>query len=159
MESMHDKLTALTPNLFNLFAETEVRYRDLDTFKHVNNAVYLSYMEFGRLKYMRRFLEGMIDWKEKGFILGTNHIVYVHPLFLFDKVKIFTGVGKIGNRSVTFVNLLTNGEGKHVAYAYSVLVSYNFEEEKSIPVPEEWREVFEKTDEKLLKFFEKEILR
>ncbi len=159
MESMPNKLKELTEDLFSLFAETEVRYRDLDTFKHVNNSVYPSYMEFGRLKYMHRFLEGMIDWKEKGFILGTNHIVYVHPLFLFDQVRIYTGVGKIGNRSVTFVNLLTNGAGKHVAYAYSVLVSYNFEEEKSIPVPEEWREVFEKTDEKLLKFFEHEILR
>ncbi len=150
---MQNKLLQITPELFSFHAETEVRYRDLDTFKHVNNAVYPSYMEFGRLKYMHTYLKDLIDWEEKGFILGTNHIVYKHPLYLFDRVKIYTGVGKIGNSSVTFVNLLTNGQNVPVAYAYSVLVSFNFLKNRSIPVPDAWRNIFLKTDRKLLDFF------
>ncbi len=149
---MDDRLLKqLRTDLFQSHARLKVRYRDLDTFNHVNNSVYPSYMEFGRLDYMKRYLDGMIDWKSRGFILGTNHIVYLRPLFLFDDVHIYTGVGKIGNRSVTFVNLITNGK-EPVAVAYSVLVAYNFLEEKSIAVPDDWRKIFEKVDEKLVRF-------
>jgi len=151
-----NKLKHLSAALFRSHAVLKVRYRDLDTFNHVNNAVYPSYMEFGRLDYMHRHLQGLIDWKEKGFILGTNHIVHLAPLHLFDEVHIYTGVGRIGNRSVTFVNLITNGKGETVATAYSILVAYNFLENRSIPVPEEWRKIFGETDKKLLTFFNKE---
>ena len=147
-------LKKLTPDLFVSQAELKVRYRDLDTFNHVNNSVYPSYMEFGRLDYMHRFMKGLIDWKEKGFILGTNHIVHLKPLFLFDKVSIYTGVGKIGKASVNFISLITNGK-EPVAVAYSTLVAYNFMENKTIPVPEEWRQIFFNTDKRLLDFIEK----
>ena len=114
------KLKQLQPEHFHSMTEIMVRYRDLDTFNHVNNAVYFSYLESGRLQYNHKYLGKLIDWKERGFILGTNHMIYVHPLFLFDRVRIYTGVGKIGRRSAAFVNLLTNHEGVHVAYGYSV---------------------------------------
>ncbi len=146
------KLENLKPELFHSETEIEVRYRDLDTFKHVNNAVYASYLEVGRLKYNKTFLADLIDWKERGFILGTNHIIYLKPLFLFDRVRIFTGVGKIGERSVTFVNLLQNQKGKSVAVAYSVLVAYDFIRDKTIGIPGEWRNIFKKVDKELLAY-------
>jgi len=150
---MDDKrLRQLTKDLFGSHAVLKVRYRDLDTFKHVNNAVYPTYMEFGRQDYFYRFLKDLIDWEEKGFILGTNHIVHLAPLFLFDDVHIYTGVGDIGNRSVTFVNLITNGQGTPVSVGYSKLVAFNFKENKSIPVPEEWKEVFLQKDASLMAF-------
>ncbi|NPA46916.1 MAG: acyl-CoA thioesterase [Chlorobi bacterium] len=147
------KLKQLQPGHFHSVTEIMVRYRDLDTFNHVNNAVYFSYLESGRLQYNHKYLGNLIDWKERGFILGTNHMIYVHPLFLFDRVRIYTGVGRMGRRSVTFVNLLTNQEGVHVAYGYSVLVAYDFIRGRSIDVPSSWRERFEKTDRFLLDMF------
>ncbi len=147
------KLMQLKPELFRSVTEIEVRYRDLDTFNHVNNAVYASYLEVGRLKYNKSRLDNLIDWKERGFILGTNHIVYLKPLFLFDTVTIYTGVGRVGEKSVTFVNLLQNQKRETVAVAYSVLVAYDFIHDKTIEVPAEWRKIFEETDQMLLKHF------
>ncbi len=147
-------LKQLAPRLFKSHAVLKVRYRDLDTFRHVNNSVYPSYMEFGRLDYMHRFLKDTIDWKERGFILGTNHIVHLAPLFLFDEVHIYTGVGKIGNKSVTFVSLITNGEGVPVSVGYSRLVAFNFITNRSIPVPDEWKKVFQQKDEAILKLLD-----
>ncbi len=149
-------LKKLTAGLFKSHTTLQVRYRDLDTFNHVNNSVYPSYMEFGRLDYMKKYLDGLINWKDKGFILGTNHIVYLHPLFLYDTVHIYTGVGRVGNRSVTFVSLMTNGT-KTVAVAYSVLVSFDFLKNQSIEVPLEWRKIFEQTDRDLQQFLLKDI--
>ena len=36
--------------------EIEVRTYELDSYGHVNNAVYLSYFEYTRMKYLRGFL-------------------------------------------------------------------------------------------------------
>ncbi len=148
-----EKLLGLRPEMFRSAFELTVRYRDLDTFAHVNNAVYLTYIETGRSHYIRNLLGDEINWKDRGFILGTNHVVYVHPLFLFDKVVVRSGVARIGERSVTFVSLVENGQGKPSAYGYAVLVAYDFENKRSIPVPEVWRERFEKTDRFLLDYF------
>jgi len=148
-----EKLKHLKPEHFRSVTELRVRYRDLDTFNHVNNAVYFSYLENGRVDYNRTFLGRLIDWKERGFILGTNHMIYVHPLYLSDRVRIHTGVGRLGQKSVTFVNLLTNGNGLPVAYAYSILVAYDFVHQRSIPVPDAWRKVIEETDRFLLDYF------
>jgi acyl-CoA thioester hydrolase len=146
-------LKQLRPEHFRSVTELQVRYRDLDTLGHVNNAVYFSYLENGRIHYNQTYLRHLIDWKTRGFILGTNHMIYVHPLYLHDRVRIYTGVGRIGNRSVTFVNLLTNAEGKPVAHAYSVLVAYDLVNGRSIPIPPSWREAVEKTDRFLLEYF------
>jgi acyl-CoA thioesterase FadM len=76
-------------------------------------------------------------------------------LFLFDRVKIYTGVGKTGNRSVTFLTLMTNEQNRPVAVAYSVLVAYNFLENHSIPVPAQWKKIFKETDARLMEFMAK----
>ncbi len=151
---MDKKLKKLTPDLFVCSAETDVRYRDLDTLGHVNNGVYVAYMEFGRTAYFHRYLAEEIDWKTKGFVIGTNHIVYAKPLYLFDKVRIFTGIGKIGEKSITAVQLIQNQRGDNIAYAYSVLVALDFVTGKTIPVPADWKKKMSDTDKRLLAFFQ-----
>ena len=39
----------------------QIRFVDLDQFGHVNNAIYLSYLEVARLPYFERII-GEIDW-------------------------------------------------------------------------------------------------
>ena len=34
--------------------EVEVRSYELDTYNHVNNAIYLNYLEYARMEYLRR---------------------------------------------------------------------------------------------------------
>ena len=41
----------------------QVRFSDLDTLGHVNNAVYLSYFEMARIAYFTPLLGENWDWK------------------------------------------------------------------------------------------------
>jgi len=43
----------MSDNSFRFFTTLEVRWRDLDALGHVNNAVYLTYLEQARVHYMR----------------------------------------------------------------------------------------------------------
>ena len=38
--------------------EIQVRYADIDSYGHVNNAVYLSYFELGRINFLKNYIAG-----------------------------------------------------------------------------------------------------
>mgnify|MGYP003489564718 CR=1 FL=1 len=62
----------------------DVRFRDLDPLGHVNNAVFLSYMELARIRYFQRISP---DWLEEGhFVVARMEVDYLRPILLGDEV-------------------------------------------------------------------------
>ncbi len=75
--------------------ELTVRGNELDSFGHVNNAVYLNYLEQARWDILRqkKLLE---DWKEQGFLLAVIdlRIRYIRELKIFDEIVVETHLKK-----------------------------------------------------------------
>jgi len=75
--------------------DLEVRGYELDSFNHVNNAVYLNYYEHARWQILRE--TGIIDYfKNSGnflVVIETN-VKYIREIKLFDKLTIKTVVEK-----------------------------------------------------------------
>ena len=124
---------------FHHRTRVEVRFRDLDAFGHVNNAVTTSYVEHGRIRYLRDVL-GFSPVGEMPMILAMIQVDYVTPIFFGESVDIGSRVDWIGTTSLAMSHRLTAGEDDHeVARATSVLVAYDYAESRPIPVPQEWR--------------------
>ena len=121
--------------------EAQVRFRDTDALGHVNNAVYLSWMELGRMAFTNAVLPE-IDWTKVGFILAHVSIDYLEPVFLGDKVKVYMKAGKIGGKSVVLECLITktdkNGE-RPTAKGTNIIVAFDYEKNTSVTIPEEWK--------------------
>lgn len=126
---------------FQATVEAQVRFRDTDALGHVNNAVYLSWMELGRMAFTDAVLPE-IDWTETGFILAHVSIDYLEPVFLEDKVKVYMKAGKIGEKSVVLECLITktdkNGE-RPTAKGTNIIVAFDYEKNTSVPIPEDWK--------------------
>jgi acyl-CoA thioester hydrolase len=117
----------------------EVRFRDLDAFGHVNNAVTTSYVEHGRIRYLRDVL-GFSPVGEMPMILAMIQVDYVTPIYFGESVDVASRVDWIGTTSLAMSHRLTAGEDVHeVARATSVLVAYDYAESKPMPVAQEWR--------------------
>jgi acyl-CoA thioester hydrolase len=115
-----------------------VRYRDLDAFGHVNNAVYLTYLEEARNAFLAHL--GLVrDVADIRMILARTEIDFRSPLRLGEEVQIGVRPGRLGNKSFDLDYELCAG-GRVVAAAKVVLVTYDYERSAPIPVPEEWRE-------------------
>ena len=73
--------------------KTEVRGYELDSYGHVNNAVYISYIEQSRWKILQQsaLLDSLLT---KGLLLVVTetNIRYMRELKLFDKIEIVTSV-------------------------------------------------------------------
>ena len=117
----------------------EVRFRDLDALRHVNNAVFLSYLEHARLRYLRDVI-GVSSIRGLAMILANINIDYLSPVHMGETVEVATRVDWIGRTSLSMsheVNALK--DERLVARASSVLVSYDYAQERPQAVDDTWR--------------------
>lgn len=117
----------------------EVRFRDLDAMGHVNNAVFFTYMETARFRFFSRFLD-IKEPKDTPFILGETSCRYLSPLFLGETVRVGLGVSRFGNKSFEITFRLDGGDNRPVATGRAVIVMYDYQQERTIPIPASFRE-------------------
>jgi acyl-CoA thioester hydrolase len=116
----------------------EVEFRDVDTGGHVNNAVYLTYLETARIGYLREALgDGFLY--QLSLILANIAVDFRSPARFPETLEIGSRVPRIGTKSFAMEHEVRGGDGRLVAEASSVLVAFDYETDASIAVPEEWR--------------------
>ena len=128
---------------FHFYHPIEVRYGDLDPQGHVNNAKFLTYFEQARLAYwvqMGLFTKDQ-SFMELGIILADIHITYLEPVYYRQNIKVGVHVSKLGNKSMTWQqNIVDADTGKELAKGEVVIVAYDYKAEKTISIPQAWRE-------------------
>lgn len=70
-----------------------VRGYELDSYNHVNNAVYLNYTEQARWEILR--INGLIEkFKSAGYylVITETHIRYIREALQFDEITIYTNI-------------------------------------------------------------------
>ena len=116
----------------------EVRFRDIDAFGHVNNAVTSTYVEQARVRYLRDVLAvepvGLMP-----LILAMIKLDYVSPICFGDTVEVGSRVDWIGISSIAMSHGLWADDGRELARASSVLVTYDYDQARPMPVPADWR--------------------
>lgn len=117
----------------------EVRLGDLDPFGHVNNAVIATYVEQGRVLYLRDVLGTGVDPVSMPFILAMLKITYLSQVLFSDVVEVASRVDWIGRTSLGMSHLLINQEARELARSEAVLVAFDYELEKPMPVTDSWR--------------------
>lgn len=117
----------------------EVRLGDLDPFGHVNNAVIATYVEQGRVLYLRDVLGTGADPVSMPFILAMLKIDYLSQVMFSDTVHVASRVDWIGRTSVGMSHLITNQDGRRLAHSDCVLVAFDYTIEKPSPISDEWR--------------------
>lgn len=120
----------------------EVRFRDIDAFRHVNNAAFFTYIEQARIRFLCDLLK--IEAVERlPLILAAVQIDFKSPILYGQEVEIGTRVDWIGRTSFSMSHRLTaSPQDRLVAEADTILVAYDYETEKPMPVPDAWREAF-----------------
>jgi acyl-CoA thioester hydrolase len=112
-----------------------VRYADLDPNQHVNNAVYASYFETGRVTLMKDRSIGLMP-AGLGWIMVRLDIHFRAELRWPGTIEMGLGVTKFGRTSVTFDQVVFS-EGKCVASAQAVSVLIDEATRKPSPLTAE----------------------
>ena len=111
----------------------EIRWHDVDAYRHVNNAVFLTYLEECRDEWLERVL-GRSDelWD---FVLARVEIDYRQELTQEDDAVIVRcSLGSVGNSSVSTSEEIMKLDGSVSAEAKAVLVALDPAAKKPRPL-------------------------
>jgi len=118
-----------------------VRFADTDAFGHVNNAVFFTYIELARIRYLLDVLQPEGPFERMPLILARVELDFRSPIMFGEDVEVATQVDRIGQSSIAMSHRLTAGaNGRLVGEAQSVLVTYDYAIAKPMPVPDDWRQ-------------------
>ena len=121
----------------------EIRWRDLDAYRHVNNAVYATYLEECRDELVESALAGIGDpWD---YVLARVAIDFRRELTQDDdSVVVRCAVERIGTSSITLREEIRTLAGALATEAEAVLVARNQETGQSRPLTDAERAAFER---------------
>lgn len=135
---------------FKVKTVEKVRFFDLDAVGHLNNSVFLTYMEQARVAYFKKtnlFDERFQNEQGLGLIVARAEVDFLRPAFMDEEVEISISVTEIKNKSFvmeyelfSLTHKLQIGKGK------TVIVSYDYKAKKTIPVPEALKQAIQKIE-------------
>jgi len=118
--------------------EERVRFRDLDPMGHVNNAVFLTYLEQARVAFFSEMGAGS-GLEDMNMVVARVEIDFKAPVRLGQEVAISVRASRFGTKSFD-LDYELRVDGELVAVAKSVQVAYDYNLREPVPVPAEWRE-------------------
>lgn len=118
----------------------QVRFRDTDAFGHVNNAVFFTYVELARIRYLVDVLDPDAPFARMPLILARVECDFRSPIMFGQEVTVETRVDRIGRSSIGMTHRMTaTPDDRTVGDVESVLVVYDYEGARPMPVPADWR--------------------
>ena len=115
------------------------RFGDTDMLGHVNNAVYATYFESGRLEYWAE-LNGGHSFDNWPFILARSEIDFLAEAHAVQDLTLGIRVSRLGSKSFDLEYLLVRDEdGKAIARGRSVQVMFDYGTKQTVPIDEDTR--------------------
>ena len=114
-----------------------VRWRDMDSMGHVNNAKYIAYLEEARVRWMLT-VPGISMQDRIAPVVAANNINYRRPLTWPHDVMVELYVDRLGSSSVTIGHRIVDQVDADVLYSDGrvVVVWMDTQTGKSAPLPE-----------------------
>lgn len=124
---------------YPFYVTIDVVFRDVDAMGHVNHAVYFTYMETARIRYLTE-LFGVSELRKLPVIVGEASCSYKSPAFFGEKLILGLGISRFGTKSFDLLYRIETDDGRLVAIGKTVQVMYDYDAERTIAVPADLRE-------------------
>ena len=127
-------------------AHIPVRWGDMDSYGHVNNIIYMQYLEEARVAWFELAGVAMSNVPFGPVVLQTQH-TYLKPVIHPATVVVELRAGVVGRSSLVIAHRLTTAEDPLTVYGegYCKLVWIDHESGRSVALPEHVRGLFNVT--------------
>ena len=111
--------------------KTKTRWKDLDAFQHINNAVFLSYFEDARVGLFDRW---NLEPKGKSIIVASAKVNYYKQLIHPTDFIIGQKISRLGNTSFDIQSTLFDLSENIISDATITCVCFDFDQQEKQPV-------------------------
>jgi acyl-CoA thioester hydrolase len=128
---------------FTVVHEIVPRFRDTDAMGHINNAVYVTYLEVARQVYWAK-LDEHADYRRVPFILAHVDVDFRSEALVNEVLEAGIRMEWISRSSFAFrYRIWEKSSGRVVVEANTVQVCYDYRDKKTIPMPDPLRRSLE----------------
>ena len=122
--------------------DVSVAWGDMDALQHINNVIYFRYFESARVAYFEQIdLFRVMDETGIGAILASTQCHYKIPLRYPDNISVGAKVSDIGHdRFYMEYCIASQDQRKIAAQGDCVMVSFDYRNNKKVPVPDVLRQ-------------------
>ncbi|WP_036602909.1 acyl-CoA thioesterase [Olivibacter sitiensis] len=141
---MTKRHTNIDLSQFHHHTDIQIRFADMDAFNHVNNAVYLTYLEIARTDYWHKVIDW--NWDEMGIIIARSELDYILPITLTDRLKVYVKTTRVGKSSFDIHYILISTKGTNTkthALGKTVCVCFDYKANNSCGIPQKYKERME----------------
>ncbi|HVA34086.1 MAG TPA: thioesterase family protein [Candidatus Baltobacteraceae bacterium] len=125
---------------FPLVSRFTVPFADIDMMQHVNNVAYIRWAEMMRSEYFAQVMAEPINGP-RGIIQANINFTYERQLRYREQIVIGCRISRIGTKSWDFAYEIWSETHDHrAAQGITTVVAYDFVNQKTIAVPQDWRE-------------------
>ena len=121
--------------------ELKTRWKDIDSFGHVNNAVFLTYIEDARIM---NFKSWNVTEKKRSLIVASIKIDYLRQIVHPSNLIVGQKISRIGNSSFDIQSaIFLHNDSKPAANSVVSCVCFDYHKNKSVPVYDEIKADFQ----------------
>lgn len=103
----------------------QIRFNDIDGFRHVNNTKYAEFYDFGRTNYLDSISdEVFLNWDRIDLVIASVKTDFFSPITLHEHIMVKTKVYKLGNKSLEMMQVITDKYGTVKSLSTSVMVGF-----------------------------------
>ena len=122
---------------FRFRLPVRVVFGDLDFYRHVNNARYITWMETARLDWVEAVL-GVPLASPRAVIMASQSYTYEKQVSYHEELVMGCRCSRIGRRSLDLTYELWRGD-ERTGHGVSALVAFDYDANASMIVPDDWR--------------------
>jgi acyl-CoA thioester hydrolase len=123
--------------------EIPVRWGDMDAYAHVNNTLYLRYMEEARVQLLDQMGFTLGD-AQQGPVVVNLQSSFLQPVVYPDSIRVDCFAGEPGNSSfMTYYRLFSNQQQALVCEGSAKIVWIDKQSNRSTPLPDAIRRMLE----------------
>ena len=123
----------------------QMRFTDIDMLGHLNNNVYLSFMDLAKVSYFSDVLPEGMDWKSLRAVVVHISCDFYSPSYFNESLEVWTTVTSVSEHSFRMEQRIVHSStGQTKCIGYTVMAGFDPATAKSIKVDRHWVECVEK---------------
>lgn len=118
----------------------QIRFNDIDVVGHLNNSIYLQFLDLGKMQYFNAIMKEGITWKQVPVVIVNINVNFYSPTYMDEQIEVRTQTLRLSERSLTLEQRIVNPQtGDVKCVAQTVMAGFDARTASSAPIPEDWK--------------------
>lgn len=126
----------------------QIRFSDIDLLGHLNNNVYLIFMDLAKIDYFSEVKGESISAKDLCMVVAHVECDFLSPSFMTDSLEVWTRVTAIGERSMHLEQRIIDANSGNIrCISRTVMAGFDPDKQVGMPIQQHWVELTEKFEQ------------